>query len=151
MLNYQHETPTAPAYDDDFVLWLDAQVEFLRAGRYELLDKDNLLEELTAMNRHERRGVCSRLEVVIIHLLKCQYQAALKTRSWRISINEQRRKLHYALEMSPSLRRVAPKSLEQVYSRARREAVRQTGLPAAAFPDACPYSLEQLLDDDFLP
>jgi hypothetical protein len=124
MLNYQHETPTAPAYDDNFVLWLDAQVEFLRAGRYELLDKDNLLEELTAMNRPRTP----------------QY------------LQQAGSSHHSSAEMPISGRpENAQLALEPVYSRARREAVRQTGLPAAAFPDACPYSFEQLLDDDFLP
>lgn len=55
MLDYQHEMPTAPAYEEDFVLWLDAQVAFLRAGRFELLDKENLLDELTAMKKRECR------------------------------------------------------------------------------------------------
>lgn len=103
------------------------------------------------MTRHERRAINSRLEVVIIHLLKCQYQQALKTRSWPVTINEQRRKLHYAFETSPSLRRIAPKSLQQVYNRTRREAARQTGLQAVTFPDTCPYTVEQLFDDDFFP
>jgi Domain of unknown function DUF29 len=27
----------------------------------------------------------------------------------------------------------------------------ETGLPRATFPETCPWSLEQLLDEDFLP
>ena len=37
------------------------------------------------------------------------------------------------------------------YRAARREASRQTGLPVATFPEACPWPLEQLLDHTFFP
>jgi hypothetical protein len=37
------------------------------------------------------------------------------------------------------------------YSRARCEAAKDTGLPLAMFPEACPWSIEQVLDEDFWP
>jgi hypothetical protein len=151
MLDYHRDTPTAPAYEDDFLLWLDAQVEFLRADRFELLDKENLLEELTGMANRQRHAICSRLEVILVHLLKCQHQPGRKTSSWTATINEQRRKIFYACEASPSLRRVVAPSLERIYARAVREAARQTGLPVTEFAAVCPYTDAQLLDDDFFP
>ncbi|MYN08370.1 DUF29 domain-containing protein [Pseudoduganella aquatica] len=145
MLNFQPDQPTASAYDDDFVLWLDAQVELLRAGRYELLDKDNLLDELNAMTRHERRSLRSRLEKIVMHMLKIDFQPARRTRSWSSSIREQRRQIAFLLEDSPSLQHELRTSMDGAYQAAVYEAAKQTGLPASAFPPACPYSLDQIL------
>jgi hypothetical protein len=145
MLNFQPDQPTAPAYDDDFVLWLDAQVAFLRSGRYELLDKDHLLDELNAMTRHERRSLRSRLEKIVMHMLKIDFQPARRTRSWSRTIREQRSKIAYILDDSPSLRRELQSDMDRAYRAAVHEAQQQTGLPAAAFPADCPYSLDQIL------
>lgn len=145
---YQAETLTAPAYDDDFVLWLDAQVEFLRAGRYELLDKENLLEELIATTRHDRRSLRSRLEKIIMHMLKIDFQPVRRTRSWSASIREQRRKIVLILDDSPSLRRELQGVIKRVYPDAVYEAAKQTGLPESTFPSACPYSIEQILQGE---
>jgi len=141
----QPMTPTAPAYDDDFVLWLDAQVEFLRAGRYELLDKENLLDELNAMTKHERRSLRSRLEKIIMHMLKIDFQPVRRTRSWSRSIREQRRKIAFILDDSPGLRRELQSNIDRAYRAAAYEAVKQTGLPESTFPADCPYSSDQIL------
>ena len=41
--------------------------------------------------------------------------------------------------------------LASAYPRARRQAAKDTGLPLARFPETCPWSVEQLLDQDFWP
>jgi hypothetical protein len=41
--------------------------------------------------------------------------------------------------------------IASAYSRARKTAVLETGLPAATFPETCPYSQGEILDADFLP
>ena len=40
---------------------------------------------------------------------------------------------------------------EEEYRLARRKAAAETGLPISTFPDACPFTTEQVLDPDFLP
>ncbi|WP_353812999.1 MULTISPECIES: DUF29 family protein [unclassified Moorena] len=55
------------------------------------------------------------------------------------------------MEDSPSLRSYPAQQLEQSYQRARRKAAQQTGMPVSVFPEACPYSLELALDQDWLP
>ena len=37
------------------------------------------------------------------------------------------------------------------YRRARRDAADDTGLPLATFPEACPWPVAQVLDEDFWP
>ncbi len=41
--------------------------------------------------------------------------------------------------------------LAESYARARRTAARQTGLPLETFPQACPWTVEQVLDEAFFP
>jgi hypothetical protein len=52
---------------------------------------------------------------------------------------------------SPSLRRAQADLLARGYPHARTRASGETGLSLATFPEACPWTLEQVLDDDFWP
>lgn len=61
-------------YDSDFLLWINSQVELLRAKKFDQLDLNNLIEELDAMARRDKRELASRIETVIVHLLKCKAQ-----------------------------------------------------------------------------
>ncbi len=37
------------------------------------------------------------------------------------------------------------------YPAARLDAIDETGLPEASFPQTCPYTLEQMLNGDYFP
>jgi hypothetical protein len=52
---------------------------------------------------------------------------------------------------SPSLRTYLGEILEEEYRLARRKAAAETGLPISTFPEECPFTIEQVLDRDFLP
>jgi hypothetical protein len=67
------------------------------------------------------------------------------------SITDSRIELDALFEQSPSLRHHAQGSFESIYPKAVRQAARQTGLSKREFPEECPFSLEQALDDEFLP
>lgn len=151
MLDFKDEAAASPGYEEDFVVWLDAQAEFLRAGRLELLDRENLIDELTSMASRYRHEVQSRMRVVLTHLLKCQFQSDHKTRSWKAALLEQRHEIKLLVASSPSLRHVVTDKMEHCYQYARRIAATETGLPVAHFPQHSPYTVEQMLDEDFLP
>ena len=141
----------SPGYEEDLVVWMERQIELLRMRKFEQLDLENLLEELEGMVRSERRGLRSRLEVVMLHLLKYQFQPARRTRSWLATLGEQRRKIALMLEDSPSLRGTLCDYMDAGYPSVVKRAASQTGLRPAVFPASCPYTVEQLLDEDFLP
>jgi hypothetical protein len=140
-----------PAYADDFLLWLDAQAALLHDRKLDLLDIPNLYEELLAMAGNIRRELASRLRVLLVHLLKCQYQPSHHTRNWTFTIIEQRSEIESLIEQCPSLRRELPATLSRRYAQAVRDAAQQTRLPSSAFPATLPYTAEQILDPDFLP
>ena len=52
---------------------------------------------------------------------------------------------------SPSLRRYSADVLDDEYRTARADAAGETGLPEDAFPEICPFTIEQILDPGFLP
>jgi hypothetical protein len=123
----------------------------LRDGRFADLDVENLAEEVEDMGKRDRRVVESRLEVLLLHLLKWQYQPRRRSGSWRATIRVQRSRLELVLRDSPSVRAEVPAMLLRRYPKAVAAAADETGLPEARFPPTCPYTAEQILDEKFLP
>ena len=138
-------------YEEDFLLWIEQQMALLRAGRLDRLDLANLIEELESMGRSEKKSVFSNMRVVLVHLLKLQFQPEKATRSWTDSVIEHRARIRDDFATSPSLRRYSRETLLQCYDHARAVTASQTRLPLTAFPETCPYSFEQVLDPEFLP
>lgn len=141
----------ASGYELDLVLWCEKQAGLLRARQFDQLDLDNLIEELEAMANRDRRELRSRLRVLIMHLLKHQFQPEANSRSWASTIRTQRHEIEELLEQSPSLERLVPQYAEAAFNKAVALASDETGLPRSAFPDANPYSRQELLDEHFLP
>ena len=143
----------APLYDQDFYVWTQQQAVLLRAKKWRELDYGNLAEELEALGKRDRRELEHRLEVLVMHLLKWCYQPERRDRSrgWRSTIREQRRRLARLLQDSPSLRSEVPAFLDDGYPYACGKAIDQTRLPPATFPPTCPWTAVQVLDDAFWP
>lgn len=142
---------TTTLYRTDFYAWTKKQAALLHAEEFENLDLPNLIEELEAMGTSQRNEVISRLKVLLMHLLKWQFQADHRSRSWRNAINVQRWDLEAVLEDNPSLRRELPECIAKAYPRARREAIQETGLLRSPWPNSCPWTIEQILDETWLP
>lgn len=93
-------------YQQDFCNWITATVDSLKGRDFESLDLENLIEELEAMGRSEKREVFNRLVTIIEHILKLIYWKIEKVNNQRIrlvTINTKRRKLRQVLKQSPSL------------------------------------------------
>ncbi|MBD1845453.1 DUF29 domain-containing protein [Cyanobacteria bacterium FACHB-63] len=140
-------------YDRDFLEWTQQQAEHLQKGRWADLDVKNLVEELEALGRSEQKELGSHLQVLILHLLKCQYQPERRTRSWETTISNCRDQIQDCLEDTPSLHRFLqdPAWIEKYYRRERRDAAKETQREIDTFPVECPYTIDQLLDPDFQP
>lgn len=140
-----------PKYDHDFYGWAYEQADLLRKGDFSHLDILNLIEEVESMGRSEKRELRSRLSVLIAHLLNWQYQPAYRGTSWELTIKEQRIKTAEVLSENPSLKPKLDEVLVQAYKTAHLIAQKETGFSANTFPASCPYSIEQLLDESFMP
>ena len=139
------------AYDDDFFAWTQEQARLLREGELVEIDSENLAEEIESMGRSVRRELRNRLALLIMHLLKWQYQPVFQSRSWSGTIREQRAQVRELLDESPSLGAVITDGLTSIYASALRKAALDTGLAETTFPTLCPYTPDQILSEDFLP
>jgi hypothetical protein len=138
-------------YDSDLYAWTLAQATHLRHRKWDALDVDHLAEEIEALGNEQRHAVESHLRILLIHLLKWAYQPRRRRRSWLSSMTNARAEIEARLRRNPSLRRELPEFLAWAYPKACRAAADETGRPRASFPQSCPWSIEQILDDDFLP
>lgn len=160
------DRPSADLYEQDYVLWLAATIEQLRKlaqshrpleerGRHcQAIDWENLLEELASLSRREKREVSSRLNLILIHLLKWVYQPGMRPyygNSWINTIDEQRDELKKVLQDSPSLNNYLRDNFDEWYTSARQRAAKQTGLPLSNFPATCPFTPQEALNPDYLP
>jgi hypothetical protein len=141
----------ASLYAHDFASWADEQGRILRTRNAAALDWENLAEEVESLGSRERNEIRNRLRVLLMHLLKWQFQPERRSHSWQSTIGEQRTHIAGIIEDSPSLKGHPGMILADSYAGARREAATETRLPLEAFPAECPYSAEQALDYGFMP
>jgi hypothetical protein len=138
------EEPVQTTYERDFYSWLMEQARHIRDGRYEALDRDNLAEEIEALGREQFNKLVSALRVLMLHMLQWDHQTALRSRSWVLSIEEQRLEIADVLADNPGLRPLIAEAITRAYRRARIEAAKETGLDETVFPQACPYSFDDI-------
>ncbi|MEO0756728.1 MAG: DUF29 domain-containing protein [Cyanobacteria bacterium J06648_16] len=144
-------SPSKTLYDTDYVKWVTITVEQLRQEAYAQVDWVNLLDEIEDMARRERQALKSNLRILLLHLLKWQYPPSKRTRSWASSIIEHRERVYEVLEASPSLKPDLETVLSKAYPTAAKRAVTETMLPAKTFPDECPFTVAQIMDENFPP
>jgi len=68
------KTATARLYETDFYGWIQEQAQTLRSKNFAALDLENLLEEIEDMGKSQQHQLQSRLETLLLHLLKWQFQ-----------------------------------------------------------------------------
>jgi hypothetical protein len=144
--------PTAKdLYDADPYAWAHDQAALLRAGRFDALDLEHLIEEVEDLAGSLKSAARSRATTVMAHLLKLQHSPAQNPRlAWRETIRTQRTRL--LNDLTPSLRRHLAGRLSELYARARHDAegsLHDHGEDDAAdaLPATCPYTLDQITGD----
>jgi hypothetical protein len=143
--------PAKDLYEQDLYVWAHDQAALLRAGRFDALDLEHLIEEVEDLAGSLRSAVRSRATTVMEHLLKLQHSPANTHRlAWRETVRTQRTRL--LDDLTPSLRRHLADNVPDLYARARHDAegsLRDHGEQDAAdaLPKACPYALDQITGD----
>ena len=138
-------------YDTDFYAWTQAQATALRAKESKTLDWDHLAEEIESLGNEQAHVVESHLVIVLTHLLKWHYQPERRSRGWRTSVRVGRQQIARRLRRNPGLRPDLPTFLTGAYADARTRAMDGTDLPLATFPEVCPWTVAQVLDQEFWP
>jgi hypothetical protein len=136
-------------YESDYEQWLVTMVLLLKNKQVDSLDYEHLIEELEALGREQKSAVESLVIQVIQHLLFYQYwhrEWDYNQRHWRVELIAFRTQLE--LRLTANLRNHLAQRLDYLYGKAKKMAEVKTDLK---FPLQCPYSLEQVLDEDWLP
>ncbi len=141
----------AKLYDQDFLAWTRRTAASLRARRFDEVDIGVLAEEIEDMGKRDMIEMKSRLRVLLTHLLEWRFPRARRSRSWEATIFTQREEIAALLDESPSLRPRLDAVLAATYAAAVRLAALETGLVRRTFPQHCPFTVDQILDVDFLP
>ena len=143
----------ATTYDSDVILWSEEQARLLRARRFAAFDIEHLADEIEDVGKSEKRELASRMAVLLAHLLKWRSQPAGRPKSCRATIVVQRKRVVLALKETPSLKAVMrnPDWQEDMWLDALAQASRKTGPAMEDLPDACPWTMDQAVDQDFWP
>lgn len=103
------------------------------------------------MGKAEKRELISGLTILLLHLLKWQFQSGYRGGSWETSIANTRDELIDHLADNPSLGTHIDAAMATAWRRAHRLALSETGLLRSLFPSACPWSFQQIMAEDFWP
>ncbi|MGI0479834.1 DUF29 domain-containing protein [Geminocystis sp. CENA526] len=136
-------------YEKDDNLWLEKTIELLKQKRFNDLDLDNLIEELESLGRRDKSAVRSLTEQIIRYLLLLQYwqQESIRNAShWRSEIVSFRSQIE--ADLTTNLKIFLEKKLSKIYQSALRYSQEKTN-HSVDFPQNCPYSLEQVLDQNY--
>ena len=146
-----------PGYDEDFYAWTQHQAAVLRSMPCDdnRFDREHVAEEIEDLGKGERNAMRSEARRVLEHLLKLAHSPAVEPRSdWMVSVASARAELQDRL--TATLRRDIETALPLLYERAK--SIAAAGLvkygehnAAAKFPATCPYTLGQILADDWYP
>lgn len=138
-------------YSEDFYAWAHQQAELLRSGRLADADIEHIAEEIESMGKAEKRELTNRLTVLLLHLLKWQFQPVRRGASWQATIKVQRRDITALMDDNPSLKSQLQATMIQAYGNAVIEVAAETGFPESSFPAVCPWDFAKLMDAEFWP
>jgi hypothetical protein len=142
-------TTNADLYAQDFFRWTETTAALIRAGKWQEIDPESVAEELESLGKRDRREVESRINALLVELLKWWAQPEERCGRWASAIRQQRYEVELVLGDSPSLQAQLPAWFTEAYPTAREKALEDTGL--YTLPDTCPFTPAQILDTSFWP
>lgn len=143
-------------YETDFYQWTQETLRQIQERDTEHIDWENLAEEVEALGRQEKHRVKSYLRQLLVHLLLYQYWQDRRdyyTGGWEGEIYEFRLQLSDTLE-AKTLYKYFTSQVDEVYLQAARKAslkFKEAGFSYPDFPEQCPYTVDRLLDVEYLP
>lgn len=141
-------------YDRDFILWTETIVEQLKRGNFTDVDWENLIEEIESMGKSEKRALESLLIKLLEHILKIEYWDSERERNlghWSAEISNFRYQIAKIVQNSPSLKPYLVEILPECYEVALRYVSRAMRVSIDILPETPIASLEEILDDNWLP
>jgi hypothetical protein len=142
----QDKVRTTVTKEADLYSWALRQAELLRAGRVSEIDPAGIAEEIDDVGDEQYDKLESALRVLMLHLLKWDHQPTMRSRSWTMTVREQRRRALRQLKKNPGLKSRLDEALADAYEDARDEASSETNLPLRAFPATRPFEYAEIME-----
>lgn len=143
---------TQTLYQTDFYRWTQQQAALLRNEEYAQLDLPNLIEEIEAMGKSDKREVESRLTVILEHLLKFRQEPKSRARNhWRRTVQIKQIDLARLLRENHTLRTQINNFIDDAYQDARKLAATGINRTITTIPPTCPWAATELLAEDWWP
>ena len=147
-------------YERDFNVWRETIIKKIKQQDFNDIDWEHLLLELEDIGKSEKRSFLSNLTILIAHLLKLTVQAdapEMMKGSWYSSVTEHRFRVRKDLEENPSFKNYLHEVIFIAYADARKLAIKESknaklGVrkpDETEYPLDFPFTIEQLLDEDF--
>jgi uncharacterized protein DUF29 len=143
------QSPVKNLYVTDFALWIQQTVNSIRSQDYSNVDWENLIEEIEALGKRDRRELESRLTTLFEHALKRNYVNLPECYGgWEATISRIQQELSRILRDSPSLRNYFLTIYDECYQNARKNMSKEY---ESKFYDDCPFpkDIEILLTENF--
>ena len=138
-------------YQNHWDEWLRQQAAMLREGRFNEVDRIAIAEELEGIVQSDEQALVSYLKQVMIHLCKLRYlKNRQPVRHWQAELTNFRGEIGEKFQNAYS--NPARQAAMQMRAWKTARKVLQHVLDptdAKSLPHECPFSLEQLRDDDY--
>lgn len=142
----REQAATLATKQADLYSWARRQAELLRAGRLSDIDPVGIAEEIDDVGDEQYDKLESALRVLMLHMLKWDHQPDRRSRSWTLTVLEQRRRVERQLRKNPGLKSRLDEALSDAYEDARLEAASETGLPTRTFPEVRPLDYAEIME-----
>ena len=139
----------AELYKQDFHAWTQETAALIAAGKWHEIDQALLADEVRGLGREDTREMTQRVQRILQELLLWWALPGERRGHWMVTISQQRDSLETILADSPSLTTQLGEVVAQEYRWARSKA--QDQALGVRFPETCPFTVEQILHDDFFP
>lgn len=141
-------------HETDYQLWLDKTVIQLQSHDFSNIDLENLIEELESLGRSDKRAISSYLMGLCEHLLKIKYWESEREncfKGWDLEVANFRLQIQEQLDTSPSLSSFLQNNFSKQYKNGRKLFLKVSELDVIVIPQEPVFTLEQALDEDWLP
>lgn len=143
-----------PDYETDYYCWLMRTAHLLKKRDLDAIcdeDLSHLIDEIKGMARMEYREIDEMFRNLLVQLILYNY-VAIKDKPIKFSVYEARSKLRNRLDDSENLKVALYHSLQEHYICASTMVAIQKNIrpEILKLPLECPFSLEEVLDYDFL-
>ncbi len=140
-------------YDSDFFEWTQQQADAVRRGAWDQIDREHLAEEIEDMWKADSTRLWHHLQEFLVWLLAYTYAPEQREvhSYWYVRVIGHRCEIDVVVGLWTNLAAQVEQRLMESYEQARKIACEETGLPPETFPETCPWTAKQVLNDTFWP